>query len=115
NHDAIQNLLTQANQALARGDNTEACSKYRMVLSVDPQNVSARAGLGEGALGEGDYATARTHFQAVLDAAPDDPAALEGAGPGREWGGRTRGPPARCCGTACRPTRRCGAAGTRWA
>src|SRR5262249_54245691 len=80
NADALQNMLTQADQALAQNNFGDACTKYRMVLSVDAQNAAARTGLGEGALGEGDYAAARVHFHAVSAAEPQNARALQGEG-----------------------------------
>lgn len=75
-----QRILGQATQALAQGDYTDACTKFRMVLSVDQTNADARIGLGEGALAEGDYGAARSHFQAIVEAQPANARAQQGAG-----------------------------------
>ena len=76
----VARILQQANQSLGQGDFNDACTKYRMVLSVDETNADARLGLGEGALGEGDYLSARAHFQAVADAQAQNARAQQGVG-----------------------------------
>lgn len=73
-------IMQQATQALSQGDYTDACTKFRMILSVDQTNAEARIGIGEGALGEGDYLSARTHFQAIVETQPQNARAQQGAG-----------------------------------
>ena len=85
--DAVNNILNDAAAALARGDFGDACVKYRLVLSVDENNLAARLGLGEGALGEGNVNAASSHFTAAATAAPDNAAAQQGLGLAKLLGG----------------------------
>lgn len=77
---ALSSIVADARSSLAAGDVTDACVKFRLVLSIDPQNVDARIGLGEGAMTESDGVTAQGHFQAVVDAHEDNALAQQGLG-----------------------------------
>ncbi len=76
NTDAVAGIMAAADAALAQGQFSEACVKYRLALGLDRRNEAARIGLGEGALGEGEYAGARAHFESVTGNAR----ALQGVG-----------------------------------
>lgn len=76
----IANILNDANAARVRGDISDACVKYRLILSVDAGNQDALLGLGEGALSEGNGQGARAHFEAVSRVAPESAPALQGIG-----------------------------------
>ncbi len=63
-------LLELAGDALARGDEATAESRYRRVLASRPDETAALLGLGSIALGRGDMQEARRLFQRALETEP---------------------------------------------
>ena len=73
-------LLTLADQALDRGDLSEAQKRYARVLRTRPDSARALAGLGGVELARGNLGAARAHFEAALRADPEALRALMGLG-----------------------------------
>lgn len=58
--------LTEGQRALSRGDGMNALGHFRNAQGIDPENLQARAGLGEAFLQLGQFLNAVAEFERVL-------------------------------------------------
>ena len=63
----VEEWIARANGLLEQGKTEEAQTLYQQALEQEPQNISARFGLGLSALAQSDLQTSAGHFKAIVE------------------------------------------------